>query len=344
MNYPKAIKTKKELEDLLSIPSPELIEMMKRLQGDIMILGIGGKMGVTLGRQAVNAIAAAQVDKKVFGVSRFSNQAAREQLESCGVKTIACDLLNPEETAKLPQIKNIIYMAGRKFGTQGTEELTWAMNALVPGYVGTHFKNSNVVVFSTGCVYPLVDAASGGCTEEIPPAPVGEYAQSCLGRERIFSYCSKKFGTKVLLFRLNYAIDLRYGVLHDIGQQVYNDQPVNNNVGYFNIIWQGDANSQALRCLEHCTSPATPLNITGPEIITVEHIAEQFGKLMGKEISYTGKPGDKCYLNNSAKATELFGKPQINVEQMIKWQAAWLMQGGSSLGKPTHFEVNNGKF
>ena len=344
MNYPEAIKTEKELEDLLSIPSPELIEMMKRLQGDIMILGIGGKMGVTLGRQAVNAITAAQVDKKVFGVSRFSNQAARERLESWGVKTIACDLLNPEETAKLPQIKNIIYMAGRKFGTQGTEELTWAMNALVPGYVGTHFKNSNVVVFSTGCVYPLVDATSGGCTEEIPPAPVGEYSQSCLGRERIFSYCSKEFGTKVLLFRLNYAIDLRYGVLHDIGQQVYNNQPVNNNVGHFNIIWQGDANSQALLCLEYCTSPATPLNITGPETITVEHIAEEFGKLMGKEISYTGKSGDKCYLNNSAKATELFGKPRINVEQMIKWQAAWLRQGGSSLGKPTHFEVSNGKF
>jgi nucleoside-diphosphate-sugar epimerase len=344
MDYPSKIKDEAQLEDLLSIPEEGLISMMKRLEGDIMILGIGGKMGVTLGRQAVNAVRAAGVDKKIIGVSRFSDQEARKRLNDWGVETIACDLLNPDEISKLPQIKNIIYMAGRKFGTNGTEELTWAMNALVPGYVGTYFKDSNIVVFSTGCVYPLVSLEEGGCKENIKPAPIGEYAQSCLGRERIFSYCSKQFGTKVLLFRLNYAIDLRYGVLHDIGKQVFNGEKVNNTVGHFNIIWQGDANNQALRSLEHCTSPASPLNITGPETIDVEYIAEEFGKLMGKEVSYTGKPGDKCYLNNSAKANKLFGKPRISVEQMIKWQADWFIQGGSSLGKPTHFEVNNGKF
>jgi len=344
MEYPAQIKDEIELEDLLSIPNMDLIDMMKRLDGDIMILGVGGKMGITLGRQALNAIKAAGVDKKVIGVSRFSDPAGRERLEDWGVETIACDLMDANEVAKLPHIKNIIYMAGRKFGTNGTEELTWAMNALVPGYVGTHFKNSNIVVFSTGCVYPLVNAESGGCTEEIAPAPIGEYAQSCLGRERIFSYCSKQFGTKVLLFRLNYAIDLRYGVLHDIGQQVLKGEAVNNTVGNFNILWQGDANSQALRCLEYCTSPATPLNVTGPETIKVEYIAEKFAELMGKKITYTGKSADKCYLNDSNKATELFGKPRINVEQMIKWQAAWLMKGGSSLGKPTHFEVNDGKY
>jgi len=344
MEYPAEIKDEVQLEDLLSVPNADLIEMMKRLEGNIMILGIGGKMGITLGRQALNAIKAAGVDKKVIGVSRFSDASGRERLEKWGVETIACDLMDAKEVAKLPQIKNIIYMAGRKFGTNGTEELTWAMNALVPGYVGAHLKNSNIVVFSTGCVYPLVNAQSGGCTENIAPAPIGEYAQSCLGRERIFSYCSKQFGTKVLLFRLNYAIDLRYGVLHDIGQQVLKGEPVNNTVGHFNIIWQGDANNQALRCLEYCTSPSTPLNVTGPEIVKVEYIAEKFAELMGKEITYTGKSADKCYLNNSQKATELFGKPRVSVEQMIKWQAAWFMQGGASLGKPTHFEVNDGKF
>jgi nucleoside-diphosphate-sugar epimerase len=297
-----------------------------------------------LGRQAVNAISEAGVDKKVIGVSRFSNTAARERLESWGIETIACDLLNPDEIAKLPQVKNIIYMAGRKFGTNGTEELTWAMNALVPGYVGTYFKDSNIVAFSTGCVYPLVGTQSTGCTEDVALGPIGEYSQSCLGRERIFGYCSKQFGTKVLLFRLNYAIDLRYGVLHDIGKQVFQGEPVNNTVGLFNIIWQGDANCQALRCLEYCTSPASPLNITGPEIVTVEDIAEQFGKLMNKAVTYTGKSSDKCYLNDSSKATKLFGKPRVSVEQMIKWQADWFMQGGASLGKPTHFEVNDGKF
>jgi len=344
MEYPAEIKDEVQLEDLLSVPNADLIAMMKRLEGDIMILGIGGKMGITLGRQALNAISAADVDKKVIGVSRFSDDAGRERLEAWGVKTIACDLLDSNEISKLPHVKNIIYMAGRKFGTKGTEELTWAMNALVPGYVGTHFKNSNIVVFSTGCVYPLVNAQSGGCTEDTAFAPIGEYAQSCLGRERIFSYCSKQFGTKVLLFRLNYAIDLRYGVLHDIGQQVLKGQPINNTVGHFNIRWQGDANSQALRCLEHCTSPATPLNVTGPEIIRVEYIAEKFAELMDKEISYTGKSADKCYLNDSSKAVKFFGKPRVSVEQMIKWQAAWFMQGGASLGKPTHFEVNNGKY
>ncbi|MDD5596718.1 MAG: hypothetical protein PHV82_02160 [Victivallaceae bacterium] len=344
MDYPATIKDEAQLEELLSIPGSGLVDMVRRLDGDIMILGIGGKMGLTLGRQAVNAIKAAGVDKKVIGVSRFGDETGRRRLEAWGIETISCDLLNAEEVAGLPDVKNIIFMAGRKFGTGGTEELTWAMNALVPGYVGTRFKNSNTVVFSTGCVYPLVSAEEGGCTENTVPAPVGEYAQSCLGRERIFSYCSKRFGTKVLLFRLNYAIDLRYGVLHDIGLQVFNGEPVNRTVKYFNVLWQGDANCQALRCLEYCASPASIMNVTGPETINVEYIAEKFAKLLGKKAGYTGKPADKCYLSDAGKAVKLFGAPRVSVEQMVKWQAAWFIQGGSSLGKPTHFEVNNGKF
>lgn len=344
MLYPATIENETVLDDLLSLPDPSLIDFMKRVEGDIAILGIGGKMGPTLGRLAVNAIRAAGVKKEVYGVSRFGDAKARQQLEDWGVKTISCDLMNREAVAKLPDFPNIIFMAGRKFGTDGSEELTWAMNVIVPAIVGERFAKSRIVAFSTGCVYPLVGVGTGGCTEAVTPTPVGEYAQSSLGRERIFGHCAKSYGTKTLLFRLNYAIDLRYGVLHDIGRQVINEEPVTNTVGHFNVIWQGDANRIAIMALEHAGSPAVPLNVTGPEIISVEYIAERFAKAMGKKLSYSGKSADLCYLNNSAKAMRLFGYPRVSLETMIDWQAAWLMQGGKSLGKPTHFEVNNGKF
>ena len=332
------------LDETLSIPGNGLTEMMSRLDGDIMILGINGKMGVNMGQQAVNAIRAAGVNKKVFGVSRFSDAAGREKLENSGVETIACDLLNRDEVNKLPECKNIIFMAGRKFGTGGSEDLTWAMNVLAPALVAEKFKKSNIVAFSTGCVYPLVSALTGGCTEDVAPEPIGEYSQSCLGRERIFSYYSRINQTPMLLFRLNYAIDLRYGVLHDIASAIWNDQPVNNSVSHFNVLWQGDANCYALRSLEHTASPVTLLNITGPETASTEYIAELFGKLMDKKVTYTGTPGERCYLNNSGKAMSLFGYPRVALDDMIRMQAQWLMQGGRSLGKPTHFEVNNGKF
>ncbi len=341
MNY---LENEELLDNLLSRPDAELIEMMKRLPGDIMILGINGKMGLTMGRQAVNAIKAAGVIKQVIGVSRFGDESGRKKLEEWGIRTISCDLLNQDAVKALPKVPNVIFMAGRKFGTGGAEDLTWAMNVLAPAYVGEHFKESRIVAFSTGCVYPLVSAESGGCTEAVTPDPVGDYSQSCLGRERIFSYCARTYGTKVLLFRLNYAIDLRYGVLHDIATQIWNDQPVNNTVGHFNVIWQGDANSFALRSLEHAASPAVPLNITGPETIPVEYIAEKFGRLMDKKITYTGVSGDKCYLNNAAKSFSMFGYPRMALEKMIEMQAEWTKCGGRSLGKPTHFEVNNGKF
>ncbi len=344
MDYPKFIENEAQLDELLSLPDQGLIDFMKNLEGDIAILGIGGKMGPTLGRLAVNAIRAAGVKKEVYGVSRFSNAEARANLEAWGVKTISCDLMNREEVAKLPDFPNIIYMAGRKFGTDGSEELTWAMNVIVPAIVGERFRNSRITAFSTGCVYPLVGANTCGCTEEAVLEPIGEYTQSCLGRERVFGYCSKAYGTKVLLFRLNYAIDMRYGVLHDIGRQVLAGEPVVNSVGHFNVIWQGDANRIALMSLMQADSPAVPLNVTGPEMISIEYIAERFGKLMGKEVTYSGVSADRCYLNNSSKAMRLYGYPRVSLDQMIDWQAAWLMKGGRSLGKPTHFEVNNGKF
>lgn len=341
---PATIENEAVLDEVLSIPDQSLVEFAKRLDGDIAILGIGGKMGPTLGRLAVNAIRAAGVKREVYGVSRFGNADARRQLEEWGIKTISCDLMDREAVRQLPDFKNIIFMAGRKFGTDGSEDLTWAMNVLVPAIVGERFKESRIVAFSTGCVYPLVGVATGGCTEEVTPLPVGEYSQSCLGRERIFGHVSRTCGTKVLFYRLNYAIDLRYGVLHDIGRQVIAGEPVTNTVGHFNIIWQGDANRIALLALEHAESPAVPLNVTGPEIISVEYIAERFARLMGKKLSYSGGSADLCYLNNASKAMRLFGYPRVSLEQMIDWQAAWLMQGGKSLGKPTHFEVNNGKF
>ena len=342
--FPERIGSVAELENLLCIPNAELIAMMKRLKGDIMILGVAGKMGVTMAIQAVNAIKAAGVDKRVIGVARFSNADERAKLEEAGVETVVCDLLDRDQVSKLELVDNIIFMAGRKFGTGGSEEQTWAMNILAPEYVCEHFKNSRIVAFSTGCVYPLERIESCGSTEETVPAPVGEYSQSCLGRERIFQYYSKKNGTKVLLFRLNYAIDLRYGVLHDIAQNICNDEPVDNSVGFFNCIWQGDANSNALRSLELCESPCAILNVTGPETASVAQAAKCMGRIMGKDVTFKGEPGNLGYLNNAGKMCRLFGYPRISLEQMIIWQAKWLADGGVSIGKPTHFEVNNGKF
>ena len=278
-----------------------------------------------------------------YGI-KISRKEEREKLEDWGIETIACDLLDQDAVKSLPQVKNIVFMAGRKFGTEGSEAQTWAMNILAPSYIGAHFRDSRIVAFSTGCVYPLVGITSCGCTEEVTPEPVGEYSQSCLGRERIFQYCSQKYGTKVLLFRLNYAIDLRYGVLHDIARNIWEGRPVDNTVGYFNVIWQGDANSNALRSFELCDSPAAVLNVTGPETASVEKTALQLGALMGKEVVFKGVPGNLCYLNNSAQMCRRFGYPNVSLEQMIRWQADWIRNGGISIGKPTHFEVNNGKF
>ncbi len=344
MLLPEFISSVDELEDLLSTPPDELVAMMKRLDGDIIILGIAGKMGVTMGRQAVNAVKAAGVSKRIIGVSRFSNPEERRKLESYGVETIACDLLDQEAVRALPQVANVIFMAGRKFGTQGSEDQTWAMNVLAPAYVAEHFRESRIVAFSTGCVYPLVGIDSCGCTEAVLPSPVGEYSQSCLGRERIFQYYARKNNTPMLLFRLNYAIDLRYGVLHDVARNIWEGTPVDNTVGYFNAIWQGDANSNALRSLELCATPAAILNVTGPEILSVSETARELGALMNKEVRFKGEPGNRCYLNNAAKMSRLFGYPRVSAAQMIRWQAEWICRGGVSIGKPTHFEVNNGKF
>ncbi len=344
MIYPEKISSQAELEALLALPPEELVDMMRRIDGDIMILGVAGKMGVSMAHQAVEAIRAAGVEKKVYGVARFSDPAEREKLGSYGVETIACDLMDRQAVAALPEVKNIIFMAGRKFGTGGSEELTWAMNILAPANVAERFADSRIVAFSTGCVYPIADIQSCGCDESVAPAPVGEYSQSCLGRERIFQYYSKKNGTPVLLFRLNYSIDLRYGVLHDIAMCIKEGRPVDNTVGYFNAIWQGDATAAALRSLELCDSPCAVLNVTGPETASVEKCAHVMGKIMGKEVTFKGVSGTRGYLNDASRMCRIFGYPRVSLEQLVIWQAHWLASGGVSIGKPTHFEVNDGKF
>ncbi|MDP6116936.1 MAG: epimerase [Planctomycetota bacterium] len=342
MSLPQYIEDETALDEIMTLPTEPVVELMRELEGDILILGINGKMGLTLGRLAVRAIEEAGVTKKVIGVSRFSDPAGRQKLEDWGIETIKCDLLNTDAVAGLPQVPNIIFMAGRKFGTQGSPELTWAMNTLVPSRVCDVFSDSSIVAFSTGNVYPFTPVESGGATEIVTPDPVGDYAQSCLGREMMFTYYSHEI--PVLLFRLNYAIDLRYGVLYDLAQKVMSGETIDLAMGHVNIIWQGDANALALRCLPLCASPARPMNIAGPETLSIRSLVVDLGNHLGRKPVLEGEEAENALLSNSKQATELFGPPTVDVETLVRWTAHWVKIGGSSLNKPTHFEVRSGKF
>jgi len=343
-DLPDVIENEDVLDELLSQPSDALVALMSRLEGDVTILGVGGKIGVSLATQAVKAIGKAGSKARVIGVDLFGDPAPKEKLDAVGVETVACDLLDRAAISKLTVTPNVVYMAGRKFGTEGSEDLTWALNTLLPANVCEHYTTSRIVAFSTGCVYPLVTADSGGATEATPPAPVGEYAQSCLGRERTFQYYSARKGLQVCLFRLNYSVDLRYGVLYDIASAIAEGRPVNASVRHFNVIWQGDACDQALRCLEHCGSPAELMNVTGPEMLKTRDVATKMGELMGKPVAFEGEDAGVAYLSDSSKAMKLFGPPGVGAEKLIAWQADWVKRGGRSLGKPTHFEVSDGKY
>lgn len=343
-SLPARFETEAELNRALAEPTPDLVEMMRRLDGDLVILGIAGKMGVSLGELAVNAIRAAGVKKRVIGVARFSEKTARRTLEDAGVETVACDLLDRAAVQRLPEAANVLFMAGRKFGTDSSEDLTWAMNVLAPAHCAERYARSRIVAFSTGCVYPLVPPDNGGCVEAQPPAPVGDYAQSCLGRERIFGYYSRQHGTPVCLLRVNYAVDLRYGVLHDIGSAILRGEPVDVSAPAFNCLWQGDANRLALRALEHTTSPPAPLNATGPELVSTREVAVKLGKLLDRPVTFGTASGTTCYLSNAGLALGKFGQPRVGIEQLLQGQADWLLRGGRSLGKPTHFQVTDGKF
>lgn len=337
-------RNEQELDELVSQPSAQLIEFFKKLSGDISILGANGKIGLSLALMAKKAIRASKVDRKLYAVSRFSTPEGKKLLEDHGIETIACDLNNRDEVSQLPKTKNVIFMAGRKFGTGGSEAYTWAMNVLMPAICAEHFKGSNIVAYSTGCVYPLVSYKTGGSVEADAPEPIGEYSQSCLGRERIFEYFSLENKTPVLLYRLNYSTDLRYGVLCDLAKKIWNDEPIVTDCSHFNILWQGDANNYALLSLGACASPAVPLNITGTETLSVVESAHAMAKIMGKKVVFAHEGIDKSYLSNAAKSFRMYGKPTVSAQRLIEMQAEWIMQGGRDLNKPTHFEVGDGKF
>ncbi len=342
--YPDIIESEEQLEDALTIPGPELVASMARLEGDILILGVAGKMGPTLARLARRAIDAADTKAKVIGVARFSQAEVRDQLEAVGVQTVPADLLDEDALTALPDAPNVIYMAGRKFGSTGREDLTWAMNTYLPGRVAARYRTSRIVALSTGNVYPFSPVDSGGPTEEHPTEPVGEYAQSCLGRERMFQYFSTTFGTPVAIVRLNYAVDLRYGVLMDIGWKVRQGQPIPLAMGYANVIWQGDANAAILRCLEHCASPPFVLNLTGPETFSIRRTAEAFGQRFGKKPIFEGTETDTALLSNVGRYVELMGGPHVDLARLIEWAAYWIEHDGATLNKPTHYETRDGKF
>lgn len=338
------IDTVDQLDAELTRPSAALIEDIARLEGDIMILGVGGKMGPTLARLAKNAVRAAGVEKRIIGVSRFSSGGLEQELQAHGVETIAADLFNEAQLKALPDVPNIIYMVGYKFGTTGQEHMTWAMNAYLPGRVAERFKGARTVVFSTGNVYPLTPVTMGGAWEGYPTGPVGEYAQSCLGRERVYEHFARVHKTPTLIFRLNYAIDLRYGVLLDVAQKVKAQQPVDVSMGHANVIWQGDANEIAIRCLHACDVPPKILNVTGPETVSVRWLAGQFGELFGVEPIIQGVEQETALLSNAALSNQLFGYPRVSLRQMIEWTAHWVNIGGPTLNKPTHFQQREGKF
>src|SRR5690554_5232406 len=342
--FPEKIKDDLELEELLSRPEQPLIDMMGQLDGDIMFLGIAGKIGPSLAHMTKRACDAAGVKKRILGVSRFRNADEKRLIESFGIETIQGDLLDRGFLESLPKVKNIFFLAGMKFGAEGNQALTWAMNSYLPALVADYFNDSRIVAYSTGCVYPLVPVESGGSTETDKPEPVGEYAQSCLGRERMFEYGSAKYNNPVALIRLNYAVEPRYGVLVDVAQKVYNDQPISLEMGYFNAIWQGDANNMVLRSLTYAGTPAWIINITGGEIISVKDVALKFGELFGKKVQFTGQEAPTALLSNSSLSSEIFGTPKVSIDTVIKWTAEWMKDEKRLLGKPTHFEVRDGKY
>jgi nucleoside-diphosphate-sugar epimerase len=333
-----------DLELRLSEPSQADRAFMRELQGDVIILGAGGKMGPSLARLAKRAAEEAGVRTNIIAVSRFSSEAARRDLEAVGVRVIPCDLLNPADVGKLPDCENVLYLAGRKFGSTGRPDLTWAMNAIAPTLAAYRYRSSRIVVFSTGNVYGFTTTASGGSRETDSVAPVGEYAQSCFARERIFEYHSNEYKTKCLIFRLNYAVDLRYGVLVDVARKVYAGEPVDTTVPAFNAIWQRDANSYALRALSLCSSPPRILNVTGAETISVRQIAEAFAKRFGRDCRFEEREGGGALLSNASLCHSLLGAPSIPLATLNDWVAEWILAGGENLNKPTHFEVVDGSY
>jgi len=337
---PRRVEDVEALEELLARPSAALVTDLARLDGDILVLGAGGKMGPTLCWMARRAAPA----KRVVAVARFSEKGVRAALERRGIETIACDLLDRGAVERLPRFANVVFMAGRKFGAEGDLPLTWAMNVHVPAIVAQAFRHARIVAFSTGCVYPFVPVDGGGASEDLAPDPPGEYAMSCVGRERMFEYFSQLHRTPGRLFRLNYAIDLRYGVLYDIARKVRDGAPVDVTMGHVNVIWQGDACAQALRTLVHCTAPTTPLNVSGPQTLSVRALAHEFAARLGRPAHVVGTEAPTAWLTDTQRAQHLFGPPAVSLETMLDWTADWIARDMPSLNKPTKFEVRDGRY
>ncbi|MGA2497609.1 MAG: NAD-dependent epimerase/dehydratase family protein [Tepidisphaeraceae bacterium] len=341
---PQAISNVEELDELLSRPTSSAVETIRRISGDVVVLGVGGKMGPTLARMLRRAADAAGTPRRIIGVARFSNPELPKLLTACGVETIAADLLDPRQLTQLPEAPNVIYMPALKFGASGQAGRTWAINSFLPGLVCQRYPQARIVAFSTGNVYGLVPVDSGGSRESDELRPVGEYAMSCLGRERVFDYFSREAGTRVALERLYYATEMRYGVLRDIAEKVAKSEAVDVSMGHINCIWQGDANARTIQLLEHTQSPAYAVNVSGPWLLKVREVAEQFGELLGKRPVITGQEAGDALVCNATRSLELFGRPGVEIETLLRWTADWVRRGGESVNKPTHFEERGGKY
>ena len=341
---PARIGDEAHLEDLLSVPSAAAIETLRELPGDVVLLGVAGKMGPTLARMVRRAAEAAGTARRVFGVSRFSEAGPEAALQEHGVETIRCDLLDEAAVERLPDAPLVIYMAGRKFGSSGDESLTWAMNTWLPGVVARRYAGSRIAAFSTGNVYGLTRVGHGGSRETDLPSPVGEYAMSCLGRERIFEHASRSRQTPLALLRLNYATEMRYGLLVDLARRIAAGETIDLTMGHANVIWQGDANAMAIASLRHAASPPFVVNLAGPEELSVREVCRALGQRMGLDVTFTGEEAGDALLSNGQRGWDLLGAPTVPLARLLDWTADWVRAGGASLGKPTHFESRDGKF
>lgn len=339
------IQTVDELEERLSRPTAGVLDTLRAVSGDVLVLGAGGKMGPTLARMVRRGFdTIGEPNRRVVAVSRFSSPTAAASLQEHGVETISCDLTDRSAIERLPEFPNLLYLVGQKFGTSDAPEKTWLTNAVVPAFVAERFPRSRTVVLSTGCVYPLMDPSGPGATESSPLTPPGEYANSCVGRERVFEHFSKVRGTPMAFVRLCYAIDLRYGVLLDLARKIVADQTIDLDMAATHVIWQGDANARVIQCLGRTSAPPVAVNVTGRERLVIRDLATRLGLLLNRDVRLTGTESNVAWVWDAGRSYEWFGPPEVSIDEMLAWTADWLRRGGETLDRPTHFEVRDGQF